>query len=194
MKSLLIERCKSRRVKEFLANYRSDKKGMIGITILLLMIFIALAAPYISPYDPTEYDIKKSWSPPSSEHILGTNDIGQDILSQVIYGARVSILVGVSSAIFATLIGTFIGIIAGFCGRPIDDILTTITDIVLIIPSLPLLIILAAYLRPSIWTIVLVIALVGWPSIARVVRSRTLQLRERVFVEAAKALGGTRFS
>jgi ABC-type dipeptide/oligopeptide/nickel transport system permease subunit len=188
-----LEQSKRRKIKEFLANYKSDKKGVIGLTIILLMIFVALAAPYISPYDPREYDIKKSWSPPSLEHILGTNDIGQDILSQVLYGARVSILVGVLSATFTTFIGTFIGIIAGYSGRPVDDILTTLTDIVLIIPSLPLLIILAAYLRPSVWNIVLVIAMVGWPSIARVVRSRTLQLKERVFVEAARALGGDTF-
>jgi len=180
-----------KRIKNFWYLYKSNKMGMIGLSILLFFIFIAVFAHYIAPYDPYEFSLNVN-APPSWKHPLGTNDAGQDIFSELIYGTRISLLVGFLAAFVSTFIGGSIGILAGYF-KKLDGILMRITDIFLVIPSFPLMILLAAYLGPSINTVILVIGILSWPYTARVIRSQVLSLRERTFVESAKVIGASDF-
>mgnify|MGYP000153162608 CR=1 FL=1 len=165
-----------------------SRSSKVGLLIIIFIVLMAILAPYIAPYDPYEY-VGDPYEPPSSEHLLGTDDMGHDLLSQIIYGAQVSLLVGVLSALGCVLIGTIIGVISGFLGGWIDEILMRLTDVVLVIPYLVFIILLVSYLGPSIWNIVISISILGWPSIARMVRSYVLSLRENLYIEAARAIG-----
>lgn len=160
---------------------------LLGIVLLALFLIIAIFAPFIAPYDPWEPG--RPFLPPDTDHPFGTNDIGQDIFSELVFGTRVSLFVGFFAAFVSVAIGTIVGMFSGYMRGVIDEILMGLTDIVLIIPALPLMIILAAHTSPSIWNIIIVIGALWWTSTARVVRSRVLQLRETPFVEAARALG-----
>ncbi len=180
------------RLREFWYIYSRNKLGVIGLAILTIYIAIAILAPVIAPYDP-KARIGSPMEPPSPKHLLGTDELGRDILSLVIYGTRISLLVGVLAATITMIIGTLIGILAGYFGKFIDDILMRITDLFLVIPGLPLIIVLAVVLGPSIWNIILVIALISWPTTARLVRSETLSLKERMFVNASRVAGASDF-
>jgi len=169
-----------------------NKKGLFGIIILLFVGSIAILADKLAPYDPYAI-VAPPFQPPSPEHPLGTNDIGQDILSEVIYGARVSLYVGLTAASISTILGLVVGLIAGYFGGYVDEAISGIIDIMLAIPSLPLIIILAAYLGPSLNNIILVLVIFGWVGVARVIRSQTLSIRERTYVEASKAVGSSSF-
>ncbi len=179
---------------KYYAKSRGDSAaaGLTGLSALGLMLFLAfllmaLFSGALSPYDP--WKRFEPFSPPSSDHLLGTNDLGNDILSELIYGSRVSLAVGFGAALLATVLGTLIGIAAGYYRGTLDEALMGITDIFLMIPQIPLIIVLAAFLRPSFWSMALVMGVLWWTSTARVVRSRTLQVREMAFVESAKSLG-----
>lgn len=160
-----------------------------GALLLLALIFVALFGTLLSPHDPREVT-GRPFSAPSSEHWLGTNDIGQDIFSEIIWGTRVSLMIGLIAASVAILFGTAVGVVASLAGGWVDAALMRITDVVLTIPFLPLAIVLAAFIGPSVWNTTLVIALVIWARPARVVRSQGLSIRNHAFVEAAHALGG----
>ena len=164
--------------------------GTIGLVIVLALVFTAVFAPFLAPYDPTER-VGVPFSRPSAEHPLGTNDIGQDLLSELIYGTRVSLTVGLVAATVALLIGTTIGILAGFYPRVLGSFLMRTVDIVLILPFLPLLIILAAYLGRSLLNTVLVIGILIWAGSARIIRSQVLSLTRRDYVVAARAMGAS---
>ncbi len=129
----------------------------------------------------------------SSFGLLGTDSAGRDIFTQLVYGARISLIVGLLSALFSTVIGLIIGLTAGYIGKFVDQILMRFTDMLLVIPDTPLYIVLMAVISPSVWNLVLLIAVIGWTGFARIVRAQTLSLRERPFVEAAKAVGAGRF-
>lgn len=161
----------------------------LGTTLLSLIFFIALFGPSLAPYDPREVT-GRPFSVPSSAHWLGTNDIGQDIFSEILWGTRVSLLIGLVAASAAILVGTTVGVVASLAGGWVDALLMRITDVVLTIPFLPLAIVLAAFLGPSVWNTAAVIALVIWARPARVVRSQGLSICSLTFVEAAHALGG----
>lgn len=174
--------------QHYLRVFTGNNLGMIGIAILLFYIFIAVFAPLISPYDPT-LRIGTPFLPPSSDFLLGTNDVGQDILSELIYGTRISILIGFIAAFFSISIGCLIGVVAGYYGGKVDSFLMRIVDLVLVIPFLPLMILLAAFIGPSFWNIVFVISLLTWAGPARVVRSQVLNVKTKGYVEAAKSIG-----
>ena len=159
----------------------------IGITIFLLFLFIAIAAGIISPYNP--WIRFEPYIPPNSSHFLGTNDMGNDILSELLFGARVSLIVGFGASIIATVLGVIIGIVSGYYRGMMDEILMAITDIYLMIPRIPLIIILAALMRPNFWLIMLLIGFLWWPTTARVVRSSTMQIRDASFILSVKSLG-----
>jgi peptide/nickel transport system permease protein len=148
---------------------------------------MALLADVIAPYGALERS--DPYQPPSGPHLLGTNDLGYDILTELVYGSRVSLLVGFGAAFIATGLGLLVGLASGYFRGIVDDILMGVTDIVLMIPRIPLIILLAAFLRPSFWLIGLVIGLLWWTSTARVVRSKVLQVREMGFVTSARCLG-----
>jgi oligopeptide/dipeptide ABC transporter ATP-binding protein len=166
--------------------------GVIGLIMILSTVGMAVFAPWLAPYDPYDtppVSIEDIYQPPSPEHPLGTDDGGKDVLSQLIYGARVSLIVGFVAAVISLGLGSAIGLVAGYRGGRLGGALMRITDFVLVIPALALQIVLVAILGPSLVTIILVIGLLGWTYLARLVRSETLSLRERRFVTRARALG-----
>lgn len=161
--------------------------ALVGIMLILGLALTAIFAPQLAPYDPTER-VGKPFAPPSAAHRLGTNDIGQDILSELIYGTRVSLLVGALSALIAIVIGTAVGLMAGYYRRA-GLLLMRLVDIILVLPFLPLLIVLAAYLGRSLTNTILVIGLLIWAGTARVIRAQVLSLTHRDYVLAAHAVG-----
>ncbi len=167
---------------------RRSRVGMIGIVVLLLIGLMAIFADDLSPYDPAER-VGRPFQPPSARHPLGTNDVGQDILSEIMHGARISLAVGVLAALLAVLIGTLAGVVAGYYGRAVDAVIMRVVDLVLVIPFLPLMILLAAFLGPSFRNLIIVMAALTWARPARVIRSQTLGLRGRDYIEAARAIG-----
>jgi len=166
-----------------------SKLGVAGLVIIFAFAFMAIAAPILTPYDPNKTFLTRPFQPPSLEHPLGTDDAGRDVLSQIIYGSRVSLLIGISAAIVGTLLGTTIGLFSGYFGGVVDTVLMRITDVFMIIPMVPLAILLALYIGPSLFNIVILLGFLGWPGIARQIRSQVLSLREAQFIEAIRALG-----
>jgi len=174
-------------IGKFWKRVRASPIKFTGIAILVVLVFIAITAPLIAPHDPEKTGIP--YQSPSADHLLGTNDLGQDIFSELLYASRTSLVVGFLAAIISIVIGVSVGLMAGYYRGWIRELLMGMTDVFLLIPGLPLMIILAAYLSPSMWNIILVIGLLWWCSTARVVQSRVLQVREMQFIESTRALG-----
>jgi len=186
----VLKPSKATRVSIVWRKLKKSKLAVAGFGIVLLVSVVALLAPVIAPYDLEwrGYKIR----PPSMEHWLGTDDMGRDMFSLVIYGARISLYVGLGAVLIEVLVGLGIGMIAGYFGGKIDEILMRITDVVLTLPILMLLILAVSMFEVrSIHIIVMVMGLLGWPFMARVVRSEFLSLRESTFVEAAISMGAT---
>jgi peptide/nickel transport system permease protein len=176
-------------LKGFWKAYKNSKMGMIGLAILVAFVGAAILAPYLAPYDPSQVFLGQNLRPPSWQHLFGTNEAGQDLLSQVIYGARVSLTVGFAASLIAATVGTLIGITAGYFAGVIREFLLRLTDFFIVIPALVLMIVLASVLGSGITSVILAIGLVGWTGTARVVMSQTLSVREHAFVEASRASG-----
>jgi len=172
----------------------SSKAGSAGLIVLSVCVLMAIFAPIIAPYDPLQqhYDqsgkLKKLVSP-SRSHLLGTTLLGRDILSQVIYGTRPALVIGLFTAFGVIFIGVNIGLIAGYYGGWIDNLLMRITDIFMGLPFIPFIIVVLCLTGKSIWTIILSMVIIMWRSTARVIRSQVLTLRERSFVDAARVSG-----
>ncbi len=167
------------------------KTACMGILIILLLTVMALFAPWLAPHDPNEQDLYHVLESPSRRHLLGTDDVGRDLLSRVLFGARVSLFVGLSSTVFSALIGIFIGLVAGYKGGAIDMLTMRITDTFMCIPGLIFLLVLAAALGPGVHNIIIAIAALGWTGFARITRGQVLSLRQLPFVEAAHAAGAS---
>lgn len=163
----------------------------MGLGILFFFLSLGVFAPVIAPYTPEDLFLGPPLSPPTTEFPLGTDEIGRDLLSLLIYGARVSLMVGILGAFFAICIGTLIGLVAGYYGGVVSAVSMRVTDLFLILPGLPLLIVLAAILGPSTWNLIFVIGIVIWPSVARIIRSQVLEVKERAFIEASVVAGAT---
>ncbi|WLD92020.1 ABC transporter permease [Alkalihalobacillus sp. AL-G] len=166
----------------------SNNLGLIGIAILILFVFLAVFAPFIAPYDPMSR-IGEPLQAPSGKFLLGTNDVGQDIFSELIFGTRISLLIGFIAAFLSISIGCLVGVTAGYFGGRVDSFLMRLVDLILVIPFLPLMILLAAFVGPSFWNIILVISILTWASPARVIRSQVLTLKTKGYVEAARSIG-----
>ncbi|MDD4496712.1 MAG: ABC transporter permease [Methanosarcinaceae archaeon] len=162
-----------------------------GLFLLLFFLCMALLPSFFAPYSPAERFTP--YEAPSVSHFLGTNDIGNDILSELFYGARISMMVGFASACISTLIGLTIGLLSGYFRGWVDELLMGFTDVVLILPKIPLIIILGAFLHPSVWILILVLGLLSWESLARIVRAKTLQIRESGYVKSARGMGFSPF-
>ncbi len=178
--------------RSFWRSFVRSRGGMLGLFMLLSTILIAILAPWIAPYDPyepVEATAADVMAPPSPEHPLGQDDIGRDVLSLVIYGARISLLVGFSASVIIVLLGVVVGMTAGYAGGRTDLVLMRITDAILVIPSLPLMLVVIAVAGRSLGNIILVIGLLSWTYMARVVRAQVLSVKERQFVMRARALG-----
>ena len=177
------------RTSIFWRQFRRNELAMAGGAVVLVLALAAIFAPGLSPYDPGAIDMKQVLAAPSGSHPLGTDQLGRDVLSRMLYGARISMAVGFISVGIAVLIGTIIGTIAAFYGGRVDELLMRFVDLMLNFPRLFLLLTLIAFLRPSIWVIMAVIGFTGWMGLSRLVRSEILSLREREFVQSARALG-----
>jgi peptide/nickel transport system permease protein len=177
-----------RRLRGFWALYKKSRIGMFGLILVLSFVAVALAAPWIAPYDPRAL-VGRPFERPSEDHILGTDQVGRDIYSQLIWGSRVSLMVGLFASTFSVMIGTAIGLLSGYLRGPIDTVMMRITDLFITLPDLPLMLILAAIIGRSVWNIILVIAVTGWTGTARMVRAQTLSIKERPYVEAARSVG-----
>lgn len=171
-----------------------DPFALFGLFIVILVTLVALFAPLLAPHDPSAQffeglTLEGAPLPPNPQFLLGTDLLGRDLLSRLIYGARVSLIVGIVANAAALLIGTLFGVVAGFLQGWVAKVIMRFTDVMMAFPALLLAIALSAILRPSLWIVALVIALVNWVQVARVVYSQTLALSEQEFVEAAEALG-----
>lgn len=160
-----------------------------GGLILLLFVLAALLAPVLSPYDPLDQEIAQGLKPPSGEHPLGTDKLGRDILSRLLYGARISLFVGLAVVAGAGLIGTTIGLLAGYIGGWADEVMMRVTDVFFAFPGLILAMAIAGALGPSLQNALIAIIVVTWPVYARLVRGQVLTIKEREFIQAAHALG-----
>jgi peptide/nickel transport system permease protein len=178
-------------VRESLRRLHLQRRFVIGAAIILVFAGMAIFAPWLSPYGPQEKVVAIGYSPPSLQHWMGTDYFGRDVFTDIMYGARVSLFVGLTVALAVTLIGTIVGLLAGFYRGSTDEALMRVTDVMLVLPALPLAIILAAYLGPSVITIIEVLTITSWPLVARIVRSQTLSLRERPFTDAARIIGAS---
>ncbi|MBA3289272.1 MAG: ABC transporter permease [Acidimicrobiia bacterium] len=180
---------------EVWAAFRRHRQAMAGLIILLAVTVMALVTPLLA--DRTGLSAVDSldnpvWASPSGDFFLGTDNLGRSVAVQFLYGSRTSLLVGVAATMLIVVIGSLVGVIAGFIGGWVDSILMRLSDWFLVIPFLPLAIVLARILGPSIWNIIFVIGVTSWPYVARITRAQVLSLRQRLFVERARALGASR--
>lgn len=181
-----------RKMKEFFYAVKNNKMALIGSLTLLFFILIAIFGPFMIPFSTMEFgEVEDMLLPPSTEHILGTDDMGRDVFANLISGARISLLIGITATAISMIIGTMIGIISGYFGKKIDNLLMRFTDFFLVIPWLPLMMVLAAILGTSIWNIIFVIGITSWAGTARVVRAQTLSVKERQFVERTVSIGAS---
>jgi peptide/nickel transport system permease protein len=169
--------------------FNTNKTSWIGLAVFLTVIALAIFAPVLAPFDPTEQNILDKLRPPSAEHWLGTDSFGRDTLSRVLYGARISLVIGTVSTLAAMLIGSAIGMLAGWHGGRLDVVTMQAMDVLLAFPSLILGLILVAMLGPSMLNIIIAIALTSIPPFARIARAPTIAIKEREFVMAGRALG-----
>jgi len=175
-----------------LRKLRRQPIALIGVFMVIVATFLALFAPILAPYDPQKIDLANRMIPPNSKHWLGTDQMGRDLLSRVLYGFRISLQVGLGTAALSGCIGLVIGLISGYFGGIIDEILMRITDIILVIPSFFLYIVAAAMFEArGIGLIILIMGSIMWTMFARIVRSEVLSLKERVYVEAARMMGAS---
>lgn len=171
--------------------------ALAGVLALLIIVGAALGAPYVAPHDPARQNLIRRFTPPVwatggyPAYLLGTDQVGRDILSRMIHGARISLIVGVSAVVVSLVVGVTLGLLSGFVGGRLDVALMTVVDVTLSFPQLLLALAFVAALGPSMVTIIVVLGLTGWERYARVVRAEVLALREKDFIEAARAMGVT---
>ena len=163
--------------------------AMAGGAVIVLLVVVGIAGPWMAPYDPLDQDLAKSLLRPSWEHWFGTDSFGRDILSRILYGARISLLVGIASQGIAFSLGVAMGLVSGYYGGKVDALIMRLADVTLAFPTLLLLIAITAAFQPGLTVVFVAIGIVGWAGLARLVRSQTLVVRELDFVQAARALG-----
>lgn len=166
-----------------------NKLAMVGFAIISVMILCAILAPVLSSYKPDEIDLSNRLMPPSGEHLLGTDKLGRDVFARLLYGARVSILIGLSGALGGALIGTVIGCFSGYLGGWFDKITLRISEIFMTFPQLILVLILVVYIGQGLFNLILIFSITGWTGTYRLVRGRFLSLREENYVDACRAFG-----
>lgn len=183
-------------VRLALAGVRRDPAALGGVIVLGLFAAMALCAPLLasrSGLSAIQSLDNPVWSPPSGDFLLGTDHLGRSVWAQFVYGSRVSLLVGLAATVLTVVIGATVGVLAGYAGGWVDAVLMRLTDWFLVIPFLPLAIVLAAVLQRSVWTIIFVIGVTSWPGAARLVRSQVISVKQRLYVDRARALGAGRW-
>lgn len=176
-----------------LRRFLHHKLALVGAIILILMGFIAIFAPLLAPYNPNAIDLLKVNQGPTAQNLMGTDAVGRDTLSRAIYGARISLSVGFVAVAIYLFIGFVLGAMAGYVGGWVDTGIMRFTDIMMCFPTFVLILILVGFIGPSVFNIIFVIGVFGWPSVTRLVRGQVLQLRSQEFVQAAEAMGATRW-
>lgn len=181
--------------RSFLKALRRNIVAQIAVGVLVLVVVVGIFAPLIAPFDPAAQDLVNRLAPPIwmpgglPGHVLGTDDLGRDLFSRIIYGTRVSLLVGVAATLLSGVVGTIIGVVCGFYRGRIDTLFMRLADIQLAFPTILLALVVVVVLEPSLWVVIVVLGLNGWMSYARVIRAEVLSLRSRDFVTAARAIG-----
>jgi len=173
----------------FWRQFRRNTLALAGAGLVVFMFLVSFLAPYIAPYDPQEIDVSRILQPPSWEHPFGTDQLGRDVLSRMIWGARISLKVGFVAVGISCTIGMVLGALAGYYGGLVDRLIMRFVDVMLCFPTLMLILAVIAVLEPSIWNIMVVIGLTSWMGVARLVRAEFLSLKEREFVLAARSQG-----
>ncbi|MFC7215084.1 nickel transporter permease [Saliphagus sp. GCM10025334] len=175
----------SRKARQF----RSNTLNVVGLMIVLTILFSALLAPFLTPYEPAKQDLENRLESPSVDHPLGTDQLGRDILTRLLYGARISLRIGVAVVGISLAIGTAVGVTAGYAGGYVDEALMRFVDVLLAFPGLLLALVIAGILGPSLTNIMIALAVVGWTRYARVIRGSVLSVKEQEFVKASQLMG-----
>lgn len=187
----VLTREQPRKQRRFLTAFRRHRLAVAGLIVLAILASTALFAPVIATHDPDFVDLRAAKEGPSREHLLGTDEIGRDVFSRLVYGTRVSLSVGLVAVTIYTLLGTLLGALSGYFGGIVDGAIQRLTDTVMCFPTMIILIAAVSITGPSIWNMMLIIGLLTWPGTCRLVRGEFLSLREREFVEAARAVGAS---
>ena len=174
---------------DFWTRFKKNKLALGGSFIVVLFFVVSIFAPLLSPHDPGEINLQNVLAPPSADNPLGTDELGRDVLSRMVWGSRISLKVGFASTGIAILIGIVLGAVAGYYGGWVDSFIMRAVDIMLCFPTFFLILAVIAFLEPSIWNIMAIIGLTGWMGITRLVRADFISLKEREFVQAARAIG-----
>lgn len=175
--------------KRSLQKFVSNKLAMIGLVVVLLMTLMSIFAPLLTKFDPNAIDMTKINNPPGGEHIFGTDSTGRDLFARLLFGGRISILIGVTSALTTSIIGTILGLITGYYGGKVDAIVLRISEILQSFPMTILVMVLVTIAGPSVKNMILVFTFIGWMTVFRIVRNEVLRLREETYVEVNKAFG-----
>ncbi|MBR0368834.1 MAG: ABC transporter permease [Clostridia bacterium] len=173
--------------------FRTNHAALAGLIIILLIILAAVFAPLITRYDPNALNLANMRKPPSAEHWFGTDDMGRDVFARVIYGGRLSLMIGFVPSVISLVLGTALGLMAGYLGKHVDALIMRLADVVLAFPSLLLAMVVMYTLGSSILNMFIALSIINWAGTARVVRAQTLSLKEKEFVEAARSMGVSRF-
>ena len=174
--------------------FRVNHAALVGLIVILLIVVAAVFAPLIARYDPNALDLINMRKPPSAAHWFGTDDMGRDVFARVIYGGRLSLMIGFIPSVISLILGTTLGLMAGWMGRHVDAIIMRLADIVLAFPSLLLAMVVMYTLGSSILNMFIALSIINWAGTARVVRAQTLSLKEKEFVEAARSMGVSHLS
>jgi len=177
--------------KDFWRRFRKNRLALAGSVLVLFLFFVSLLAPWLAPYDPNAIDLKNILAPPSAENWFGTDQLGRDVCSRMIWGAGISLKVGFVATGIAILIGTILGAVSGYYGGWVDSVIMRFVDIMLCFPTFFLILAVIALLEPSIWNIMIIIGITGWMGITRLVRADFISLKERDFILAARAIGAS---
>ncbi|MFQ6067316.1 MAG: ABC transporter permease [bacterium] len=175
--------------REIIHMVKKSPLTMAGLGIVLALVFIAILAPYLAPYDPIAMSLGNRLAPPSTAHLLGTDELGRDILSRIVYGTGVALKIMIIVLMIDLPLGVLLGIVAGYFGGWIDEVIMRIADIFMAFPRLILAMAIGAALGPSLVNTMIAIAITMWPTYARLARGETLSIKERAFIEAERALG-----
>ncbi|WP_197970049.1 ABC transporter permease [Mesobacillus harenae] len=172
---------------------KTQRMGVVSLSIIVIIILAAICAPLIAPYDPVAQDRAAFMLAPTQAHIMGTDDLGRDIFSRIIYGARVSLLVGMATVVISMVLGTMLGVVSGYFGKAVDMVIQRIMDAIMAIPPLILALFIAALLGPAIKNVIIALTIVNIPHFARITRGEMLRIKEMNYVEASRSAGASAF-
>lgn len=177
------------RLMDFWRRYKKNRPAVAGLFLIICLVLVAIFADLIASYDPWESNFGEKLQPPSLRHLMGTDNFGRDVFSRIVYGSRITLLVGFAAAGISIFLGVIMGALAGYFGGLIENIIMRITELFMVIPTFFLILLIVAVFGGSIWNVVVIIGMTTWPGTARVVRAQFLSLKEKEFVEAAKLAG-----